>query len=61
MIPLGARVPIYGKVSAVGIISGERYYWLIADNGTVSMMPACMIEGQGQLKESRVEAATEAQ
>lgn len=35
---------IYGRVGAVGIISGERYYWLVK-RGVVSMMPAAVIEG----------------
>lgn len=35
---------IYGRVAAVGILSGERYYWLVK-RGVVSMMPADVIEG----------------
>jgi hypothetical protein len=34
----------YGKIGAVGLLQGERYYWLIDKHGTVSMMPADVIE-----------------
>jgi len=31
-------------VGAVGITGGERYYWLIFDDGSVAMLPAMEIE-----------------
>ncbi len=34
----------FGKVAMMGFISGERYYWMIDKHGTVSMMPAIIIE-----------------
>jgi hypothetical protein len=43
MISLGTRTK-FGKVSAIGFISGERYYFLINKFGVVSMMPAAVIE-----------------
>ena len=45
-LPLGTETP-FGKVQAVGITGGERYYWLIAQDGSVSMMPAFIIEKAG--------------
>jgi len=33
----------YGKVAQVGWV-GERYYWLIDEEGTIAMMPADVIE-----------------
>jgi len=42
MIPLGTETP-YGKVIAVGIINGERYYWF-AEGLNLSMLPAVIVE-----------------
>ena len=42
-IPLGTIVEPYGKVAQVGWV-GERYYWLIDEEGTIAMMPADVIE-----------------
>jgi hypothetical protein len=47
MIPLGTNVKPYGKVSAVGCIQGERYYWLLSKEGVVSMIPADFLELEG--------------
>jgi hypothetical protein len=38
----------WGKISAVGNLGRERYYWIIADNGTVSMLPADVVETLGE-------------
>lgn len=46
MINLGTIIEPWGKVAAVGITGGERYYWLINKHGTVSMIPATDIEEQ---------------
>lgn len=43
-LAIGTVVKPYGKIAAVGILSGERYYWLIDKQKTVSMMPADEIE-----------------
>ena len=40
---LGKKTP-WGRISAVGLTGGERYYWMIARNGVVSMMPADVVE-----------------
>lgn len=48
-VPLGTYRKHYGKISAVGITGGERYYWLIDEDGTVSMMPWFVIE-EGELE-----------
>jgi len=45
-IPLGTIVKHWGKVAAVGYISGERYYWLVDKRGSVSMMPADTVESE---------------
>lgn len=42
MIAIGTKT-MYGKVAAIGSMSGERYYWLIKA-GAVSMMPAVAVE-----------------
>ena len=34
----------WGKIIAVGIIEGERYYWMLDKSGTISMMPDFMVE-----------------
>ena len=43
MLPLDSETDM-GRVAAVGILSGERYYWLIDKHGVVSMMPADAVE-----------------
>ena len=30
----------------IGILDGERYYWMIDKHGTVSMMPAVIVESE---------------
>lgn len=42
--PLGTVVPHYGKVIAIGDISGERYYWMEDKDGMISMMPWMAVE-----------------
>lgn len=42
-IPLGTVVKPWGRIDAIGILSGERYYWL-TKRGAVSMLPAILIE-----------------
>lgn len=44
-LPLGSRVSPYGKVQAVGLTGGERYYWMVNDDGDVAMMPWFVVEG----------------
>ena len=35
----------WGKVVMVGKwFTGERYYWMVDQRGTVSMIPACVVE-----------------
>lgn len=40
---IGDTVPHYGKVVAIGLISGERYYFMSREIGTanISMIPLC--------------------
>lgn len=38
ILPIGTETN-FGKIESVGCISGERYYWIIDEHGTVSMMP----------------------
>jgi hypothetical protein len=45
-IPLEAKTR-WGRVVAIGFIGGERYYWMISRWGTVSMMPAFVVEEEG--------------
>lgn len=44
IVPLGTIVKPWGRVAAVGFTGGERYYWLIDEHETVSMMPASVVE-----------------
>lgn len=41
-LALGTRTQ-WGKIAAVGITGGERYYWM-TKAGVVSMMPADVVE-----------------
>ena len=43
IIPLGTKTK-WGIVEAIGILSGERYYWMLDEHKTVSMMPDFMVE-----------------
>lgn len=42
IVPIGTRTD-YGKIIAVGSISGERYYWM-KKGIVISMIPAVGIE-----------------
>ena len=42
-LELGKVYRPYGKLGAVALLQGERYYFFV-DKGTVSMMPACSVE-----------------
>ena len=56
-LELGTVVNPYGKIVAVAWITGERYYFLIAKNKSVAMMPACSLEpsasAQGEQPEKK--------
>lgn len=49
VIPLGNIVEPYGRIQMVGTTLGERYYWLEDKYGTISMMPADVIEERHML------------
>lgn len=34
----------WGRIGMVGVTGGERYYWMVDDDGTVSMVPWFMVE-----------------
>lgn len=36
------------QIRAVGITGGERYYWLTDEHGTVSMLPAIVVEARAE-------------
>lgn len=42
-LPIDTKTP-WGPIGAVGVVGGERYYWMIDKHGVVSMMPACVVE-----------------
>lgn len=46
LVIIGTVVKPCGQVSMIGWISGERYYWLRDSSGSVSMMPADVVEAQ---------------
>ncbi len=37
----------WGRITMVGSIDGERYYWMISDDLVVSMIPADVVEVVG--------------
>jgi hypothetical protein len=44
---IGKLITYHGRpwrVGMVGMISGERYYWLVRSGGEVAMVPAFMLE-----------------
>lgn len=34
----------WGRISAVGLVGSERYYWMTDEDGGVAMMPADTVE-----------------
>ena len=42
ILDIGTDTP-FGKLFAIGWTGGERYYWLIDGEGTVSMMPSYVV------------------
>ena len=44
ILPLGTKVPPYGTIQMIGMLAEERYYWMVSEDGAVSMMPASVIE-----------------
>jgi hypothetical protein len=46
IIDLGVIVRPWGKVAAVGILNGERYYWFTDEGGNVSMIDADTAESR---------------
>jgi len=46
IIPLGTVVKPWGKIVAVGITGGERYYWFVEVDAPncVAMIPGFMVE-----------------
>jgi hypothetical protein len=45
MLRLGDKTE-YGTVQMIGRTGGERYYWMVDDDGVVSMMPAIIMEAE---------------
>ena len=43
-IALGTKTQ-WGAVEAVGVIGGERFYWMVDSHQGVSMIPASVLEG----------------
>ena len=44
-LPLGTETK-YGRIEMIGTTGGERYYWMIDKKGTVSMIPASVVEAE---------------
>ncbi len=44
LIHLGTTVKPYGKIGMVAWFQGERYYGMVDKSGSVSLMPASLIE-----------------
>lgn len=47
VLDVGKTVKPYGKIAAIMLTGGERYYFLIDKHGVVSMIPALVIEAGG--------------
>lgn len=45
-LSLGTLLKSKWKIAAVHFIEGERYYFLINENGDISMMPADVVEAE---------------
>ena len=45
LLMVGTRTK-WGRVSAVGTVEGERYYWITDKHLSVAMMPAVMVEDE---------------
>lgn len=48
-LPLGTETE-YGTIEMIGCLNGERYYWMVDQDGMVSMMPDFIIERDGNTK-----------
>ena len=48
MIPIDTVVKPWGKVSMIRTIEGERYYFLIDEDGHVSMIPDFVVEHEAK-------------
>lgn len=46
-LPLGT-ITSWGAVAAVGMVGGERYYWMRRGLDDVAMMPASVVEDSGK-------------
>lgn len=44
---LGTKT-VYGKIAAVGVREGERYYMIVDAQGCVTLMPAIIIEAKNE-------------
>lgn len=42
-LPLGTPT-VWGQIVMVGILAGERYYWMRDKSGGIAMMPADVVE-----------------
>jgi len=49
LLPCGTQTK-WGKIAAVGIITGERFYWMVSAEGVISMMPADVVEQNESIK-----------
>ncbi len=50
MLKLGDKTKEFGKVVAIGITGGERYYWFKKGN-IISMIPAFMVKARSSGKD----------
>lgn len=53
-LPIGRRTP-WGRVRAVGLTGGERYYWMVDERGVVAMMPASVVERDSRASDGQGE------
>jgi hypothetical protein len=47
IVMVGEKYDYHGRWARVGMVArlgGERYYWLVFDDGSVAMLPAMEIE-----------------
>ena len=52
ILPLGTATA-WGKTTAIGFIENERYYWMIDEDGSISMMPAMVVEELSHVSENK--------
>ena len=55
-LKVGTLITYHGRpwrIGMVGLIAGERYYWLVRSGGEVAMIPAFLLEDSDHARSHR--------